>query len=410
MAPAVASRKRVAADDPEPRSCCGSSQASGPKRRRYNFGSADDYERLDVVGQGAFGVVVRARDRRTGKVVALKRLIGADEGGRFAPNFDALRLEAACQHACRGHPNIVQIKDVVADAKTGDLFLVLEFVGGSLRDEFPRARPEDIVRAMMRPLVVALKRLIGADEGGRFSRDFDALRVEAACQHACRGHPNIVQIKDVVADAKTGDLFLVLEFVGGSLRDEFPRARPEDIVRAMMRPLVDAAKKMHASRVIHRDIKPDNILVSFSGQLKVCDFGAATLMKPAGKPYDLCRPGTLPYTSPEQLAGNRCYGPAVDMWALGCIMGELLTGAPLFGGDMTEKELLADLSANLGDQLNELFYDVLPELSPAAREVLSGLLAFDPEKRMTAVEALEHRWFADEPKKAEFPGFVPLFG
>jgi cell division cycle 2-like protein len=258
--------------------------------------------------------------------------------------------------------------------------------------------------------VVALKRLIGADEGGRFAPNFDALRLEAACQHACRGHPNIVQIKDVVADAKTGDLFLVLEFVGGSLRDEFPRARPEDIVRAMMRPLVDAAKKMHASRVIHRDIKPENILVSFSGQLKVCDFGAATLMKPAGKPYDLCRPGTLPYTSPEQLAGNRCYGPAVDMWALGCIMGELLTGAPLFGGDMTEKELLADLSANLGDQLNELFYDVLPELSPAAREVLSGLLAFDPEKRMTAVEALEHRWFAEEPKKAEFPGFVPLFG
>ncbi len=325
MAPAVASRKRAAPEDPEPRACCGSSPADGAKRRRYNFGSADDYERLDVVGQGAFGVVLRARDRRTGKVVALKRLIGADEGGRF-------------------------------------------------------------------------------------SRDFDALRVEAACQHACRGHPNIVQIKDVVADAKTGDLFLVLEFVGGSLRDEFPRARPEDIVRAMMRPLVDAAKKMHASRVIHRDIKPENILVSFSGELKICDFGAATLMKPAGKPYDLCRPGTLPYTSPEQLAGNRCYGPAVDMWALGCIMGELLTGAPLFGGDMTEKELLAYLSANLGDQLNELFYDVLPELSPAAREVLSGLLAFDPEKRMTAVEALEHRWFAEEPKKAEFPGFVPLFG
>uniref|UniRef100_A0A0E0QWC3 [RNA-polymerase]-subunit kinase n=1 Tax=Oryza rufipogon TaxID=4529 RepID=A0A0E0QWC3_ORYRU len=227
---AVASRKRAAPYDLEPRACCGSSPASGPKRRRYNFGSADDYERLDV-----------------------------------------------------------------------------------------------------------------------------------------------------------------------------------DIVRAMMRPLVDAAKKMHASRVIHRDIKPENILVSFSGQLKICDFGAATLMKPAGKPYDLCRPGTLPYTSPEQLAGNRCYGPAVDMWALGCIMGELLTGAPLFGGDMTEEELLADLSANLDDQLNELFYDVLPELSPAAREVLSGLLAFDPEKRLTASEALEHRWFAEEPKKAEFPGFVPLF-
>jgi cell division cycle 2-like protein len=77
---------------------------------------------------------------------------------------------------------------------------------------------------------------------------------------------------------------------------------------------------------------------------------------------------------------------------------------------MTEKELLADLSANLDDQLNELFYDVLPELSPAAREVLFGLLAFDPEKRMTAAEALEHRWFAEEPKKANFAGFAPLFG
>uniref|UniRef100_A0A0E0B7Y3 [RNA-polymerase]-subunit kinase n=1 Tax=Oryza glumipatula TaxID=40148 RepID=A0A0E0B7Y3_9ORYZ len=103
-------------------------------------------------------------------------------------------------------------------------------------------------------------------------------------------------------------------------------------------------------------------------------------MKPPGKPYDLCRSSTLPYTSPEQLAGNRCYGPAVDMWALGCIMGELLTGAPLFGGDMTEEDLLADLSADLGDQLNELFYDVLPELSPAARGVLSGAAGVRPRE------------------------------
>uniref|UniRef100_A0A0E0B811 [RNA-polymerase]-subunit kinase n=1 Tax=Oryza glumipatula TaxID=40148 RepID=A0A0E0B811_9ORYZ len=168
-------------------------------------------------------------------------------------------------------------------------------------------------------------------------------------------------------------------------------------------------KKMHASHVIHRDIKPENILNSF-GDLKVCDFGSATFVNPAGKPYKECLVGTLPYTSPEQLAGNHCYGPGVDMWALGCIMGELLTGAPLFGGDMTEKELLANLSANLDDQLSELFYDVLPELSPAAREVLSGLLAFDPEKRMTAAEALEHRWFAEEPKKANLAGFAPLFG
>ncbi|KAF0930943.1 hypothetical protein E2562_038127 [Oryza meyeriana var. granulata] len=312
---AAGSRKR-AAPDQEP-TTCGSSPAAGAKRQRYALGSVDDYEQLDVVGEGSFGVVIKARDRRAGKKVALKRLHGAP--------------------------------------------------------------------------------------------DFDAVKVEAACQHACRGHPSIVEIKDVVADAKTGEIFLVMEFVGSSLRDEIPRARPEDLVRVMMRQLIDAAKKMHSSRVIHRDIKPENILVGALGELKICDFGSAMFMRPAGKPYDACRVGTLPYTSPEQLAGNRCYGPAVDMWALGCIMGELLTGAPLFGG-MTEKELLADLSDNLGALLKELYFDVLPELSPSAREVLSGLLAFDPEKRMTAAEALEHRWFAEEGKKAEFPGFVPLFG
>ncbi|EAY77749.1 putative cyclin-dependent kinase F-2 [Oryza sativa Japonica Group] len=312
-----ASRKRAAAPDDEP-TATGSTTPAAKRPRRYALASVDDYEQLDVVGEGASGVVIMARHRRTGNKVALKHL--------------------------------------------------------------PHG-----------------------------ARDFDAVRVEAACQHACTGHPNIVQIKDVVADPKSGDVFLVMEFVEGSLRDELPRARPEKQVRFMMRQLIGAAKKMHASHVIHRDIKPENILNSF-GDLKVCDFGSATFVNPAGKPYEECLVGTLPYTSPEQLAGNHCYGPGVDMWALGCIMGELLTGAPLFGGDMTEKELLADLSANLDDQLNELFYDVLPELSPAAREVLSGLLAFDPEKRMTAAEALDHRWFAEEPKKANFAGFAPLFG
>ncbi|KAG8046666.1 hypothetical protein GUJ93_ZPchr0008g12395 [Zizania palustris] len=209
------------------------SRDGGAKRRRYAFafGSVDDYEKLDVVGHGTFSVVYKARDRRTGKKVALKHLVG------------------------------------------------------------------------------------GLDEG--------AWKVEAACQAACRGHPSIVEIMDVVRDGKTGGIFfVVMELLECSLRQK-RFYYPEDVTRVMVRQLVDATKKMHSSRVIHRDIKPENILSAFDGGLKICDFGAATWMKPAGEPYERCLVGTLPYTSPEQLAGNRCYGPAVDMWALGCIMGEL---------------------------------------------------------------------------------------
>ncbi|XP_040380610.1 putative cyclin-dependent kinase F-2 [Oryza brachyantha] len=165
---ASGSRKRAAADQ-EPTAC----RSSPAKRRRYALGSADDYEQLEVVGEGSFGVVIKARDRRTGSMVALKRL-----------------------HSALG---------------------------------------------------------------------FDAVRVEAACQHACRGHPSIVEIKNVVADAKTGEIFLVMEFVGSSLRDQIMRSRPEDLVREMMRKLIGAAHKMHSSRVIHHDIKPENILVGFFG-------------------------------------------------------------------------------------------------------------------------------------------------
>lgn len=181
----------------------------------------------------------------------------------------------------------------------------------------------------------------------------------------------------------------------------------------MMRQLFDAAKKMHGAGIVHRDIKPENVLVGLFGSLKVCDFGSATLQKPAGVPYEKCCVGTRIYTSPEQFAGNRYYGQAVDMWALGCVMAELLAGETLFVGD-TEDDMVAEMS-KLQDQISSTgklegleFFD---ELSEAGRELLLGLLAFNPDKRLTAAEALQHRWF-DKPSASageQHPGFVTLF-
>lgn len=278
------------------------------------FSSIYDYEKLEVLGEGTYGVVYKARDRRTGQTVAVKWVLGEGEGGHGTPDLRAVGREAGCLAVCRGHPSVVQILDVAADARTGDVFLVMEFVGPCLRD------------------------FIGAP-------------------------------------------FSVAE------------------IRGMMRQLLGGVKAMHGAGVIHRDVKPENILVGPDGALKICDFGMATPAKPAGTPYGVgeASVGTLWYRSPEQLVGSRCYGPAVDVWALGCVMVELLTGAPVFGSD-TEEDLLAEV-CDMRDEISSTGspgFEGLPELSQAGREVLAGLLAFYPNERLTAAEALEHRWFTEE--------------
>ncbi|XP_066392102.1 putative cyclin-dependent kinase F-2 [Miscanthus floridulus] len=105
------------------------------------------------------------------------------------------------------------------------------------------------------------------------------------------------------------------------------------------------------------------------------------------------------YCSPHQLNGLRCYCPAEDIWALGCVMAELLAGEPLFTAD-TQEDLL-DETVDLTDDLVEFgaeaeaFDGVLEEVSLAGRELLAGLLAFDSSERPTAADALKHRWFAE---------------
>ncbi|CAD6337381.1 unnamed protein product [Miscanthus lutarioriparius] len=221
--------------------------------------------------------------------------------------------------------------------------------------------------------------------------------MEAGCLHACRGHPSIIGIQDVAADPRTGDVHLVLELVHGgvSLRDSMWRPLSEDVVREMMQQLVSAAKKIHGVGFIHRDMKPDNILVCPFGELKVCDFGSATRQKPAGKEHEAYPVGTLQYISPELLNGNWYYVPAVDMWELGCVMAELLSGETLFQAE-TGPEMLDEMSElrdRMASAAGKLDPECVADLSEDGRDVLTGLLAFCPEKRLTAAEALEHPWF-----------------
>ncbi|RLN16927.1 putative cyclin-dependent kinase F-2 [Panicum miliaceum] len=303
---AAATRKRPA---PLGTSSCSPAAAAGKKRARYEFGSIYNYEKLEVLGEGTYGVVVKARDQRTGETVAVKWI--RPEGG-CAPDLRAVYREAGCLEGCRGHPSIVQMKEVAADEVTGDVFIVMEFVGPSLESRLTRA-------------------LSGAE------------------------------------------------------------------TRAAMRQLLRGAEKLHGAGTVHRDIKPDNILVAPGGALKICDLGMAVPARPAGEPYPEETVAALWYRAPELLGGARNYGPAVDMWALGCVMTELLIGEPLFRDAETEDDVLhraCDLEYAM--ESTDLAFEDMPELSEAGREVLRGLLSFKAEKRLTAAEALAHRWFDEE--------------
>lgn len=302
----AASRKRAAPDGPCP-------VASGVKKRpRYNFSSIYDYDNLGVLGEGASGVVMSGRHRRTGDEVAIKWIRDTRVGG----DISAVVREGGCLAKCRGAPSVVQIRDVAIN-NTGDLFIITELLhGGTLRD-----------RLNIR---------------GRFAE---------------------------------------------------PQAR------AAMRQLLTGVAWMHgAGMMLHRDLKPENVLIGPGGALKICDFGMAT---PARLPYpgDPARVGTMWYRAPEQVMGSLFYGAPVDIWALGCIMFELLTGQLLFAQVETEDDLLKemfDLRHRMELDGVAAFRGLPLDLSQDAGDLLCGLLCYDEDKRLTAAEGLKHKWFAEE--------------
>jgi len=249
---------------------------------------------------------------------------------------------------------------------------------------------------------VAVKR-VRPSEGDDGAASLCAAVREASCLDACLGHPSILQLKGMASDDKTGDLFIVTEQLlgggAGTLRSLLTRPFSEHETRALMRQLLGAAEAMHGAGVTHRDINPDNILVGAGGALKICGFRCAIMPTERflGEPHPPM--GTMRYCSPHQLNGLRCYCPAEDVWALGCVMAELLAGAPLFTADAQED--LLDETVKLTDDLVEFgaeaeaFDGVLEEVLLAGRELLAGLLAFDSSERPTAADALKHRWFAE---------------
>ncbi|KAL6557406.1 hypothetical protein OROMI_017756 [Orobanche minor] len=223
-------------------------------------------------------------------------------------------------------------------------------------------------------------------------------------------HPSIVGYKQVAVDDHDG-VYAVMEYVEYDLQKYLKRPRlltlPE--VKRLMKELLEGVKFLHENRVMHRDLKPSNVLISTEGNLKICDFGMSRQFP--SMPDSTCTAivGTLWYRAPELLLGEHTYSSAVDMWSVGCIMAEFFLGQVLFKGKSEIHQLrvihnVASLQFQQPSRDYDLLYDKLiaatasrggPMLTEAGFDLLCRLLAFHPENRITAEDALNHDWFGE---------------
>ncbi|CAG5131090.1 unnamed protein product, partial [Candidula unifasciata] len=170
-------------------------------------------------------------------------------------------------------------------------------------------------------------------------------------------HENLVKLIEVFREQR--ELHLVFEFVDHTLLDELDRCTKgleEDMCRKMLWQVLKGTQFIHSRNVIHRDIKPENILVSDKGIVKICDFGFARTLALKGENYtDYV--ATRWYRAPELLVGDIKYGRAVDIWAIGCLVPEMLTGEPMFPGDsdIDQLYLILECGGSLTRRHKEVF-------------------------------------------------------
>lgn len=293
--------------------------------------------------------------------------------------------------------------------------------GGTYADVF-KARDRDSGE------IVALKKVRLEDEKEGFP--VTALREIKFLSQV--DHLNIVKLKEVVtskpsdATRNKGSVFMVFEYAESDLVGLMKTTKlNESHIMCLMKQLLEALHFAHKNSVLHRDIKPSNVLVNSQGILKLADWGLCRKCVEGGK-YTT-RVVTRWYRAPELLLGDSHYTSAVDMWAVGCLMAELLLGRAILPGkdDVNQlkitfelcgtpdemppawttltlaSELLRDQS--LPSQMNQRF----ATLRHSAQDLLFKMLYLDPSKRISAGEALDHDYFWGTDPAPCHPSFIP---
>ncbi|GAA5997810.1 uncharacterized protein JCM10292_006830 [Rhodotorula paludigena] len=328
----------------------------------------DNYERLEKVGEGTYGTVYKCKQLNTGAVVALKkiRLEEEDEGVPSTALREVSVLIELGQSQHRGAECIVKLLDVIQLDES--LSLVFEFLDLDLKRYMDAAA-----------LVATAAAAPGAvDEDGNWSIPLPP-----------QGLPHNVKGK---GRAKRG--------------------LPADLVAKFMSQLLLGLAHLHSRRILHRDLKPQNLLIDKQGNLKIADFGLARAFGVPLRTYthEII---TLWYRPLEVLLGGRHYTTAVDVWSCATIFAEMASGLPLVPGDSEIDQIfrifrlmgtpteqtwpglvqMPDYKPSFPNWRAADLRKVLPEMDDRALHLLNAMLQIDPERRMSAKSALRHPYF-----------------
>ena len=232
------------------------------------------------------------------------------------------------------------------------------------------------------------------------------------------GEENIIKLKQIIFVKKTGTLNLIFEYMETDLLELMkscePKALKEDQIRDIMHQTLLGLSFMHKYGFFHRDMKPENLLLT-GNKLKIADFGLAREIRSV-PPYTEYV-STRYYRAPECILKSTNYSSPIDIWAMGCIMAEMyLHPQPIFCGS-NEKEVLFKICSVLGTPTHDIWNDgirqanivgikfptcpgtelekIIPEASSEAIDLMKQMIRWDPNKRATAKNLLNHPFFTN---------------
>ncbi|XP_022228952.1 cyclin-dependent kinase 1 isoform X1 [Drosophila obscura] len=286
----------------------------------------EDFEKIEKIGEGTYGVVYKGRNRLTGQIVAMKKIrLESDDEGVPSTAIREISLLKELKHS-----NIVCLEDVLMEENR--IYLIFEFLSMDLKKYMDSLPPEKLM------------------------------------------------------DSK--------------------------LVRSYLFQITSAILFCHRRRVLHRDLKPQNLLIDKNGIIKVADFG---LGRSFGIPVRIYTHEivTLWYRAPEVLLGSPRYSCPVDIWSIGCIFAEMATRKPLFQGDSEIDQLFRMFRilktptediwpgvTSLPDYKNTFpcwstnqLTNQLKNLDANGVNLIQSMLIYDPVHRISAKDILEHPYF-----------------